>query len=140
MQALWQTEVDWDEEPPPAIRYKWIELFKEMKKISKITFQRSLCCADASEPPMLCVFSDASQDAFGTSAYIRQRTSGDKYQVRLIAAKSRVAPLKQISIPRLELQAAVLASHLAKTIQQESRLQFKSVKLFTDSSITFAFM
>lgn len=30
MQVLWQTGVDWDEEPPPAIRYKWIELFKEM--------------------------------------------------------------------------------------------------------------
>ena len=140
MQALWQTGVDWDEEPPPAIRYKWIELFKEMKELSKITFQRSLCCADASEPPILCVFSDASQDAFGTCAYTCQRTSGDKYQVGLIAAKSRVAPLKQLSVPRLELQAAVLASRLAKTIQQESRLQFKSVKLFTDSSITLAWL
>ena len=141
MQALWQTGVDWDEEPPLAVRYtEWIELLKEMKELSKITFQRRLCCANATEPPMLCVFSDASQDAFGTCAYIRQRTNGDKYQVRLIAAKSRVAPLKQLSVPRLELQAAVLASRLAKTIEQESRLQFKSVKLFTDSSITLAWL
>ena len=58
----------------------------------------------------------------------------------MIAAKSRVAPLKQLSVPRLELQAAVLASRLAKTIQQESRLKFKSVKLFTDSSITLAWL
>ena len=94
MQALWQTGVDWDEEPPPAIRYQWIELFKEMKELSKITFQRSLCCTDATEPSMMCVFSDASQDAFGACAYIRQRTNGDKYHVRLIAAKSRVASLK----------------------------------------------
>jgi len=140
MQVLWQTGVDWDEEPPSAIRYKWIELFKEMKELNKITFQRSLCCANATEPPMLCVFSDASQDAFGTCAYIRQKTNGNKYQVRLIAAKSRVAPLKQLSVPRLELQAAVLASRLAKAIEQESRLQFKSVKLFTDSSIMLAWL
>ncbi|XP_068697654.1 uncharacterized protein [Montipora foliosa] len=140
MQVLWQTGVDWDEEPPPTIHYKWIELFKEMKELSKITFQRSLCCANATKPPMLCVFSDASQDAFETCAYIRQRTNGDKYQVRLIAAKSRDAPLKQLSIPRLELQAAVLASRLAKKIEQESRLQFKSVKLFTDSSITLVWL
>ena len=99
MQVLWQTGVDWDEETPPAICYKWIELFKEMKELSKITFQRSLCHANAIEPPMLCVFSDASQDAFGACAYIHQRTNGDKYQVRLIAAKSRVAPLKQLSVP-----------------------------------------
>ena len=48
--------------------------------------------------------------------------------------------MKQLSVPRLELQAAVLASRLAKTIEQESRLQFKSVKLFTDSSITLAWL
>ena len=140
MQVLWQTGVDWDEEPPPAIRYKWIELFKEMKELNKITFQRSLCCANATEPPMLCVFTDASKDAFGTCAYIHQKTNGDKYLVRLIAAKSRVAPLKQLTVPRLELQAAVLASRLVKAIEQESRLQFKSVKLFTDSSITLAWI
>ena len=56
MQALWQAGVDWDEEPPPTARSKWIELFKEMKELTKITIQRSLCCANATEPPMLCVF------------------------------------------------------------------------------------
>ena len=111
-----------------------------MKELNKLTFQRSLCSANATEPPMLCVFSDASQDAFGACAYTRQRTNDDKYQVRLIAAKSRVAPLKQLSIPRLELQAAVLASRLAKTIQEESRIRFQSVKFFTDSTITLAWL
>ena len=122
MQELWQTGVDWDEELPPTVCDKWIKLFKEMKGLNKITFQRSLCSANATEPPMLCVFSDASHEAFGACAYIRQRTNNDKYQVRLIAAKSRVAPLKQLSVPHLELQATVLASRLAKTIQEESRI------------------
>ena len=136
MQALWQAGVDWDEELPPTARSKWIELSKEMKELNKITFQRSLCGANTTEPAMLCVFSDTSQDAFGACAYIHQRTNNDKYQVRLIAAKSRVTPLKQLSIPRLELQAAVLASRRAKTLQQESRIRFQSVKLFTDNTIT----
>ena len=140
MQALWQAGVDCDEEAPPTVRFKWIELFKEIKELNNITFPRSLCCENATEPPMLCVFSNASQDAFGACAYIRQRTNGDKYQIRLIAAKSRVAPLKQLSIPRLELQAAVLASRLAKTVQEESRIRFQSVKLFTDSTITLAWI
>eukprot|EP00112_Aurelia_sp_Birch-Aquarium-sp1_P026220 Seg9160.2 transcript_id=Seg9160.2/GoldUCD/mRNA.D3Y31 product="hypothetical protein" protein_id=Seg9160.2/GoldUCD/D3Y31 len=63
-----------------------------------------------------------------------------KFDVRFIAAKSRVAPLKQLTIPRLELQAAVLASRLAKTIQEESRIQFKDVKFFTDSSIALSWI
>ena len=138
MQALWQAGVCWEEEPPLTVCSKWIELFKEMKELNKITFQRRLCCANASEPPMLCIFSDASQYAFGACAYICQRTNDNTYHVRLITAKSRVAPLKQLSIPRLELQAAVLTSRLAKTVQQESRIRFQSMKLFTDSTIMLA--
>ncbi|XP_068717258.1 uncharacterized protein [Montipora capricornis] len=60
--------------------------------------------------------------------------------VKFIAAKSRVSPLKQLTIPRLELQAAILVSRLAKSIQEESRIQFKDVKFFTDSTITLAWI
>ncbi|XP_022799900.1 uncharacterized protein LOC111337801 [Stylophora pistillata] len=81
-----------------------------MKDLRRVQFPCSLTLADSEEPPMLCVFSDASQHAFGACVYSRQKISEEKYQVRLITAKSRVAPLKQLSIPRLELQAAVLAS------------------------------
>ena len=107
-----------------------------MKELSRIEFPRILTCADAEEPSMLSIFSDASQYAFGACAYSQLRVNDDQYQVRLIAAKSRVAPLKQLSIPQLELQAAVLASRLAKTIQEESRMKFQAVKFFTDSTIT----
>ena len=62
------------------------------------------------------------------------------YIVNFVAAKSRVAPLKQLTIPRLELQAAVLASRLAKTIVKECTIQFADVKFFTDSSITLAWI
>ena len=51
-----------------------------------------------------------------------------------------MAPLKQLTVPRLELQAAVLASRLAKTIREESRIHFKSVHFFTDSTITLAWI
>ena len=69
MQELWQT--GWDEEPSPLFSFRWIKLLKGMRKLNKITFQRSLFCAKATEPPMLCVFSDASQEAFGACTYIR---------------------------------------------------------------------
>ena len=63
---------------------------------------------------------------------------GEKsYDVRFVAAKSRVAPLKELSIPRLELQAAVLAARLYKSIQSESRIPLERVIFFTDSKIVF---
>ncbi|XP_068233532.1 uncharacterized protein [Palaemon carinicauda] len=69
---------------------------------------------------------DTSQDAFGACSYIR-----------FVVAKSRVASLKQLTIPRLELQAAVLAVRLAKTIKDECRFQISKTKFFVDSQMVF---
>ena len=141
MQELWQIGVDWDQELPSTIQEKWIRLLKEMTELNSIKFQRHLLfTGEVLEIPTLCVFSDASEEAFGACAYIRIRKDDGTYQAKLIAAKSRVAPLKQLSIPRLELLAAVLAARLANTIQKESRIQFYDVMFFTDSAITLAWI
>ena len=111
-----------------------------MKELDKIGFKRCLVPPETPEAPILCVFSDASQEAFGACAYVRQKTKQSTYEVNFVAAKSRVAPLKQLTIPRLELQAVFLASRLAKTIVKEGTIQFADVKFFTDSSITLAWI
>ena len=121
MQELWQIGLHWDDNLPCHVQEKWIQFFKEMKELDKIGFKRCLVPPETPEAPVLCVFSDASQEAFGGCAYIRQKTKQSTYEVNFVAAKSRVAPLKQLTIPRLELQAAVLASRLAKTIVKEIR-------------------
>jgi hypothetical protein len=78
------------------------------------------------ELPILCVFADSSRGAFRACAYIRSVDVSGLVAVRFLAAKSRVAPLKELSIPRLELQA--------------TRMQFKEIILFTDSTITLAWI
>jgi len=83
-----------------------------MGDLNHVTFERSLTPVDAIALPILCIFSDASNEAFGACAYVRWRTESNEYDTRFIAAKSRVAPLKPLTIPRLELQAAVLATRL----------------------------
>lgn len=140
LQELWQIGLNWDDELPCEVQEKWTRLFEEMKELDQIGFKRCLVSPETPESPTLCVFSDASQEAFGACAYIRQKTKQGTYEVNFIAAKSRVAPLKQLTIPRLELQAAVLASRLAKTIVKECTIQFGDVKFFTDSSITLAWI
>ncbi|XP_074629594.1 uncharacterized protein LOC141887235 [Acropora palmata] len=136
MQELWQLSLKWDDELPCNVQQKWIQLFTKMKEVDGIGFTRCMVPPETDKLPSLCVFADASQEAFGACAYIRQKTEQNTYEVTFVAAKSRVAPLKQLTIPRLELQAAVLASRLAKSILDESRIQFESVKFLTDSIIT----
>ena len=140
MQRLWQRGFEWDEELPPATLDEWVRLFHEMRDLNHVTFNRCLTPPDAVGVPTLCIFSDASEEAFGACAYIRWQVSSDAYDVRFIAAKSRVAPLKPLTIPRLELQAAVLASRLYKSIIEESRLTFERAFLLSDSKIVLTWI
>jgi len=94
--------IDWDEKLPPEIQEKWASLFREILNLNDISFERRLTPPDAIDLPVLCVFSDASGEAFGTCAYVRWQLSNGELDVRFIAAKSRVAPLKRLTIPRLE--------------------------------------
>ena len=57
-----------------------------------------------------------------------------------MAVKSRVAPLKELTIPCLELQSAVLASRLAKSIKEETRLKFLRTMYFSDSRVTLSWI
>ena len=83
---------------------------------------------------------DTSEHAFGTCAYLRWEKYDGTFEIRFVAAKSRVAPLKKLTVPRLELQAALLASRLSKIIQKESRLEFEEIIYFTDSKIVLAWI
>ena len=140
LQELWEKGVGWDEKLPSETQEKWTNLFQEMKSLNGTSFERCLTPPYAVGRPVLCVFSDASEDAFGSCAYARWQLSSGEYDVRFIAAKSRVAPLKRLTIPRLEFQGAVLASRLCKTIVDESRFQFEKVILFLDSKIVLAWI
>ena len=97
----------WDEELPPERRNEWIIWLEEMKHLNYVTFERSLTPDGVIGPPSLCIFCDASVEAFGTCAYMRWKTEKG-FVTRFVAARSRVAPLKPLTMPRLELQAAVL--------------------------------
>ncbi|XP_028403398.1 uncharacterized protein LOC114526095 [Dendronephthya gigantea] len=96
-----------------------------MKQLNGVSFDRCICPRERVGSPILCVFADASRAAFGTCAYLPIESSLGEVNVKFIAAKSRVAPLKELTIPRLELQAAVLASRLCKTIEQEIRIELQ---------------
>ena len=127
MQELWQLGLSGDEDVPFETRKKWVKLFGEINAPKDVKFDRCLTPAHVAGDPMLVVFCDDSRLAFGTCAYARWELQDGKFNARLIAAKSRVVPLKELTIPRLELQAAVLVSRLGKSILEESRLNFERV-------------
>ncbi|XP_014668938.1 PREDICTED: uncharacterized protein LOC106810171 [Priapulus caudatus] len=137
LQRLWQVGLQWDDPLTEREHAEWIKLFEEIKSLYDVKLERCLTPSNARGKPVLCIFSNASEKAYGTCAYLRWQTEDDKYDVRFVAAKSKVAPLKTLTIPRLELQAAVLASRLYKAINDEMRVEVAKVIFFVDSMIVF---
>jgi hypothetical protein len=135
MQKLWLAGLQWDEDLPTEFQANWLR-----NDLNNITFERTLTPDIVIGAPVLCIFSDASIEAFGACAYVRWETETNTFVTRFVAAKSRVVPLKSLNIPRLELQAAVLAVRLCRSIIEESRMQFASIIFFSDSHIVLSWI
>ena len=98
-------------------------------------FPRSIKPINPKGKPSLIIFSDASTNAYGATAYARWETSDEGVEVRIIASKNRIAPIRIVDIVRLELCGAVLSKRLRAFIQEEMRLEFKEVFHIVDSEI-----
>ncbi|XP_051165713.1 uncharacterized protein LOC127284361 [Leptopilina boulardi] len=79
-------------------------------------------------------FADASQRAYGACIYLRS-SNGGRHHSMLLCSKSRVAPVKIISLPRLELCAAVLLIKLHKLVIRALKVKFSKVTFWSDSKI-----
>ncbi len=79
------------------------------------------------------MFSDASDIGYGVVAYVRLTNSGNNIHSSLFFAKSRVAPLKRVTVPRMELTAATLSVRLSKMIVKELDSSIGAVFYWTDS-------
>jgi len=132
MQSLWKLSVSWDDPLPEEIQIYWKNLKQDLSSINQIKIPR---CQIPSTPYHihLAGFSDASEKAYGACVYLCVFTN-EKVNVSLIASKTRVAPVSQISIPRLELCGAVLLSNLMESVHDSLRLEVNSQRAWTDST------
>ncbi|GFS87232.1 integrase catalytic domain-containing protein [Trichonephila clavipes] len=86
----------------------------------------------------LHAFSDASEKAYGSSIYLKSISALG--EVCLVTSKSRVSPLKQIFILRLELCGAVLAAKLMKKVKEALNLQITAVHFWSDLTIVISWI
>jgi hypothetical protein len=88
----------------------------------------------------LLSFCDASPKAYSTAIYIRTADSEERVSSRLVCAKTRVAPIKTITIPRLELQGALMLVKLVNRVRKLLNIDMDCVYAFCDSQITLAWI
>ncbi|GFU72552.1 uncharacterized protein TNCV_729611 [Trichonephila clavipes] len=84
--------------------------------------------------------SDASERAYASVVYIKCFNESGQYKTRLLCSKSRVAPLKILTIQRLELSAVLLLSRLVKKVVPILQLPIHKIWMWTDSTIALVWI
>ncbi|VEN57358.1 unnamed protein product [Callosobruchus maculatus] len=141
MQKLWMLKLGWDDQLPPHLSKEWHAYTSELHLLSNFKHERKVTARQYSYHQILG-FCDASTLGYAAVIYLRSSNGRGDVKVSLLIAKSKVAPLKTISIPRLELLAAHLLAKLVKYTKSllSDGLTIHDTYLFSDSSVVLAWL
>ncbi|XP_055604615.1 uncharacterized protein LOC129752854 [Uranotaenia lowii] len=138
MQLLWRLVDDnnkplsWDSILPERVEEEWISFGTQIPRLLDLRVERLVTLSNPTST-QFHIFTDASEKAYGACAYLRTENSAGQIKIALLSSKSRVAPLKSQSIPRLELCGAVMGAELFTKVKQAMRLSVESF-FWTDST------
>ena len=140
MQSLWLLKLDWDEAVPEKVQTVWREYRNQLTLLDKIDINRKIVTNDYVTLQMHG-FCDASGDAYGACIYIRSTDRNGIHSTQLVCSKSKVAPVKTLSIPRLELCAALLLSKLYTSVSHAlRRITIEKTIFWSDSTIVLNYI
>ncbi|XP_062534710.1 uncharacterized protein LOC134203894 [Armigeres subalbatus] len=122
----------WDQPLPPKLLAEWQAFHHQLPRLNELIIQRCVVLPESAKVH-LHIFSDASERAYGTCAYIRSENHKEEVWAALLTSKSKVAPLRRQSIPRLELCGALLSAQLAEKILESIQVPME-VFFWSDST------
>lgn len=133
-------KLGWDEQIPPDKVKVWERWRNDLQNLENLKIDRWIGMNNTDDTSVqLHLFSDASEKGYGSVAYLRVKRSEDVHCYFLLG-KSRVAPLKAVTIPRLELSAALLSVKLSNLIQVELPVSFQKILFWTDSTAVLKYV
>ena len=141
-QNLSRLKLGWDEEIPDDQKEQWVRWCDDLRRLEDFKVPRCLK-PDEFGPLQHCQlhhFADASQSAYGVTSYVRLEDVQGRVHCSLLMAKAKLAPLKTVTIPRLELTAAVEAVKLDKYVKGELEIPIHETVFWTDSMIVLHYL
>lgn len=139
MQDIWREGIDWDTKIPDHLLTNWKKFRLALADVRNIRVPRWMCMTKTAQIT-LHGFSDASLKAYAATIYVRVIDSNGKISTTLVASKTKVSPVKPITIPRLELCGAQLMVNLLISIRKALKLENVEYYLATDSTIVLAWL
>jgi hypothetical protein len=135
LQQLWQARLGWDEGLPTELLQQWQCMYNKLPLVEHIHIDRLMIGQESLSDVQLHGYSDAFEKAYGACIYIRSTNEEGRTTVKLLCSKSRVAPVKRFSLPRLELCGALLLSRLFNKVFTTISLSISKAIWWTDSTI-----
>ena len=132
------SKAGWDDPLFAVMKNEWFIFFQSMFELNSIRFLRCIKPINVMGDPILIIFSDASSMAYGACAYIRYEVQDGSFISSLLVAKCKIAPIEPLTIPRLELNGAILSARLETSIVKEMKCTFTRVFHIVDSAIVRA--
>ncbi|XP_046142527.1 uncharacterized protein LOC123987999 [Osmia bicornis bicornis] len=139
MQDLWILKIGWDSVLPLDVQDRWRDYCSSLSILPALPISRWLG-ASCDSGLQIHGFSDASSRAYAAAIYIRIHEGNGRFRVSLLSAKSKVAPVKTVSIPNLELCGAVLLVKLLCHVRKLDFLQNLPVFTWSDSQIVLTWL
>lgn len=137
LQLLWLEGKSWDVNLSEELSSSFVNYINDLYNLNRFEISRSFNTASAWE---LVVFCDASEKAYCAAVYLRGVGSNKKIMCRLVCSKTRIAPLKALTIPKLELCAAVMGAILINRVANIVNISLKNVFAFTDSTVVLCWL
>ncbi|KAL0177328.1 hypothetical protein M9458_026222, partial [Cirrhinus mrigala] len=142
LQELCRLRTGWDDAVPDYLAQQWSRWMEELQQLTNVGVDRCF------KPPefgdtveaRLHHFSDASETGYGTVTYLVQKNNNNQIHCSFVLGKSRVAPLKPTTVPRLELTAATLAVKVDIMLKKELQLSLSDSKFWTDSTAVLKYI
>ena len=142
LQQMCKDQTDWDTPLPENLGLRWHKWTEDLCQLEKLEIQRCVKPNDFGQVQTVELhhFSDASTTGYGQCSYIRLINEQGRIHCALLMGKARVTPLKPVTVPRLELVAALLSVKISVLLQKE--LEYENIKdyFWTDSSIVLSYI
>lgn len=135
LQECWRQQVTWDQQLPTSIESSWSSYVADFNMVDQISFHRSVLTSNTIDT-QIHGFADASEKAYGACLYVRCLESSGRIHVRLLCAKTKIAPLQAVSLARLELCAAMILANLHESIKDHIHIKPSKTIFWSDSTIT----
>ena len=137
-----EEKLEWDDELPELYRNRWEKWRNELPLLERLNVDRCFKPSDFGEAKSreIHIFSDASATGYGSAAYLRLCNSESRIHCSFLMGKARLAPIKVMTIPRLELTAATISIRLGEVLKKELDDPPDVVKYHTDSTTVLRYI